>query len=85
VTDPDGRSDRRVVVLGDVMHCQVQVVESRWSFLFDADAEQAVRTREHLLKELEDPATVLAGGHFAGHVFGRVLPPEPRRAWASGR
>lgn len=85
VTDRDGRSDRRVVVLGDVLHCQVQVVESTWSFLFDADPAQAFRTREQLLKELEDPGTVLAGGHFAGNVFGRVLPPASRRAWASIR
>jgi hypothetical protein len=32
VTDPAGRTDERVVILGDVMHCQVQVVESEWSF-----------------------------------------------------
>ncbi|WP_142105159.1 hypothetical protein [Pseudonocardia cypriaca] len=61
----------------------MQVVESTWSFLFDADAAQAFRTREQLLKELEDPGTVLAGGHFAGNVFGRVLPPASRPAWAS--
>jgi glyoxylase-like metal-dependent hydrolase (beta-lactamase superfamily II) len=85
ISDPSGRTEQRLVVLGDVMHCQVQVTESSWSFLFDHDAEQGVRTREQLLKELEDPAVVLAGGHFAGHVFGRVLPPVARRAWASGR
>lgn len=85
VTDPAGADPRRLVVLGDVMHCQVQVVESGWSFVFDADADQAIRTREQLLKELEDPDTLLAGGHFADHVFGRVLPPLPRRAWADGR
>ena len=40
------------------MHCQVQVEQSRWSFLFDVDAEQSLRTREQLLKELEDPHTI---------------------------
>jgi glyoxylase-like metal-dependent hydrolase (beta-lactamase superfamily II) len=84
ISDPSGRTEQRLVVLGDVMHCQVQVTESSWSFLFDHDAEQGVRTREQLLEELEDPAVVLAGGHFAGHVFGRVLPPVARRAWACG-
>jgi len=53
--------------------------------LFDHDAEQGIRTREQLLKELENEHTVRAGGHFAGHVFGRVLPAVPHRAWASGR
>jgi hypothetical protein len=37
-----------------------------------------------LLKELEDEHTILAGGHFAGNVFGRVLPATARRAWFSG-
>lgn len=85
VTDSSGVDPRRLVILGDVMHCQVQVTESQWSFVFDADPEEAVRTREQLLKELEHPDTVPAGGHFADHVFGRVLPPIPRRAWADGR
>jgi glyoxylase-like metal-dependent hydrolase (beta-lactamase superfamily II) len=83
VTDPAGRDARRLVILGDVMHCQVQVIESHWSFAFDADPERGIATREQLLKELEDDDTVLAGGHFAGNVFGRVLPPTARRAWAS--
>jgi glyoxylase-like metal-dependent hydrolase (beta-lactamase superfamily II) len=30
VTDPDGRDPRRLVVPGDVMHCQVQVAEPGW-------------------------------------------------------
>ena len=67
------------------MHCQVQVTESSWSFAFDHNADQATQTRERLLRQLEDPATILAGGHFAGHVFGRVLPPRAGRVWASGR
>jgi glyoxylase-like metal-dependent hydrolase (beta-lactamase superfamily II) len=85
VTDPTHRSAERVVILGDVMHCQVQVTESQWTFVFDADPELGVATREQLLKDLESEQTILAGGHFAGHVFGRVLPAAARRAWASGR
>lgn len=81
VTDPTGRDPRRVVVLGDVMHCQVQVEEPHWSFAFDVDAAQGRETREKLLRELEDESTLLAGGHFAGHVFGRVLPPRQARGW----
>jgi glyoxylase-like metal-dependent hydrolase (beta-lactamase superfamily II) len=81
VTDPAGTDRARLVILGDVMHCQVQVVHSEWSFLFDTDPDLAAATREKLLGELEDPETLLAGGHFAGQVFGRVLPPVARRAW----
>jgi len=85
VTDPAGADDRRLIILGDVMHCQAQVTQSRWTFRFDVDAEQAIATRRQLLKELEHENTLLAAGHFAGHVFGRVLPPSSRRAWADGR
>ncbi|MDI2126977.1 MBL fold metallo-hydrolase [Yinghuangia seranimata] len=81
VTDPTGEDDDRLVILGDVMHCQVQVTESSWNFAFDVDPAQSVATRELLLKELEDEHTLLAGGHFAGHVFGRVLPPRAVRTW----
>ncbi|ONI90112.1 MBL fold metallo-hydrolase [Actinosynnema sp. ALI-1.44] len=79
-----GDDRRRVVVLGDVMHCQVQVAESHWSFAFDVDAEAGVDTRERLLDDVADGRTILAGGHFAGQVFGRVLPPVSRRVWAGG-
>lgn len=75
VTDPE--DDRRLIVLGDVMHSQVQVAESHWTCRFDVDPDQGLATRERLLKELETPGTILAGGHFAGQVFGEVR----RRAW----
>jgi len=83
ITDPTGHDDRRLVVLGDVMHCQVQVVESSWAFRFDVDPDQAVATRRRMLNELEDPNTLLAAGHFAGQVFGHVRPPSTRRAWTT--
>ncbi|MCF2532514.1 MBL fold metallo-hydrolase [Yinghuangia soli] len=85
VSDPAGTDPRRLIVLGDVMHCQVQVAEPHWSFAFDVDPAEGRATRERLLKELEDENTLLAGGHFAGHVFGRVLPPRTARVWQQGR
>lgn len=84
VRDPAGRSATRVLILGDVMHTQVQVDQSDWSFVFDADPRLGVATRERILHDVADDHTILAGGHFAGHVFGRVRPLAPRRAWASG-
>lgn len=85
VSDPSGATDLFVLVLGDVMHSQVQVVESEWTCAFDDDAEQAVRTRAGLLGSLDSANTIVAGGHFAGSVFGRVQPHSPRRAWRSAR
>jgi glyoxylase-like metal-dependent hydrolase (beta-lactamase superfamily II) len=85
VEDPSTQEAGRILILGDVMHSQVQVIESHWSFLFDENPEQAIATRAQLLKQSEEPGTTIAGGHFADHVFGRVLASAPRRAFASDR
>lgn len=81
VTDPG--SDRRLLVLGDVMHTQAQISETDWGFLFDADSAAAVRTRHAVLDAYHDERTTIAGGHFAGTVFGQFLPPVPRYRWAA--
>lgn len=46
------------------MHCPVQFDEADWSAALDVDKELAKRTREHLMRELEDPAMISADGHF---------------------
>ncbi|MEW9553307.1 MBL fold metallo-hydrolase [Nonomuraea sp. NPDC050783] len=81
VTDP--ATDLRLLVLGDVMHTQAQVSETDWSFLFDVDAEQSTKTRLALLEDYQDERTLVAGGHFAGTVFGRFLPPRRLHRWAA--
>ncbi len=83
VTDPG--TDRRLLVLGDVMHTQAQVSETNWNFLFDVDAEQGTKTRLALLEEYQDERTLIAGGHFAGEVFGRFLPARRLHRWAVAR
>ena len=71
----------RAIILGDVMHCPVQFDEADWSVLFDVDTELARRTRDRLMRELEDPSTVSADGHFSDAVFGRVMPAQGKRYW----
>jgi glyoxylase-like metal-dependent hydrolase (beta-lactamase superfamily II) len=72
---------QRAIILGDVMHCPVQFDEADWSVVFDVDKELARRTRERLMRELEDPSTVSASGHFSDVVFGRVMPAQGKRYW----
>lgn len=76
--------DERLIVLGDIMHCQVQVEQPDWTFMFDQDQAQARETRERILRELERSHTGLAAGHFSGSVFGHVDKPVARRRWMSG-
>jgi glyoxylase-like metal-dependent hydrolase (beta-lactamase superfamily II) len=80
VTDP--ASDQRLLILGDVMHTQAQVSETGWHFLFDVDAGQGTKTRIALLERYHDEHTIIAGGHFAGTVFGRFLPATRHHHWA---
>lgn len=76
-------ADERVIVLGDIMHCQVQIERPDWTFMFDQDQAKSRETRERILRELEKPHTGLAAGHFSGSVFGRVDKGVARRMWVS--
>lgn len=80
VTDP--ATERRLLILGDVMHTQAQVSETHWNFLFDTDATKGTQTRVALLEHYHDECTIIAGGHFAGAVFGRFLPASRRHRWS---
>jgi len=71
----------RAIILGDVIHCPVQLDEEEWGCVFDADPALARRTRESMLAELEDSGTVVMCGHFSDFVFGRCLSGQGRRMW----
>ena len=63
------------------MHCPVQFDKADWSVVFDVDKGLARRTRDRLMRELEDPSTVSADGHFSDAVFGRLMPAQGKRQW----
>lgn len=71
----------RAIILGDVVHCPVQLEEADWACLADVDPGLGRLTRERLWQELADPSTITAGGHFAQFTFGRVVQAEGRLAW----
>jgi glyoxylase-like metal-dependent hydrolase (beta-lactamase superfamily II) len=71
----------RAIVLGDVLHCPVQLEEEEWGCVFDVDPALARATREKLLAELEGSGTVAAGGHFSDFTFGSCMRGEGRRTW----
>ena len=77
----DGGDDVRVVILGDVLHSPVQLAEPGWEVAFDVDGAAARRTRARLLPQLEHPGTLLAAGHFAGDVFGRLARSAEGLTW----
>jgi glyoxylase-like metal-dependent hydrolase (beta-lactamase superfamily II) len=71
----------RALLLGDVVHCPVELVEAEWASLGDVDQALAVSTREALAREFEGTGVPMAGPHFPGMRFGRLLPGTGRRYW----
>jgi hypothetical protein len=69
------------VLLGDVVHCPVELMEDEWEAVMDVDPALASRTRETLAKELEGSDVAVAAAHFPGLRFGRLLSGAGRRLW----
>jgi glyoxylase-like metal-dependent hydrolase (beta-lactamase superfamily II) len=73
--------DQRALLLGDVVHCPVELLDDEWAGMADVDPELAKRTRVALARELEGTDTPVAAAHFPGLQFGRVLAAEGKRGW----
>ena len=71
----------RAMLLGDVVHCPVQLVDDEWASLFDVDPALARKTRTALAKEIEGSDVPVAAAHFPGMQFGRLIKAEGRRRW----
>ncbi len=75
---------KRALLLGDVVHCPVELLDDEWSGLGDVDPELAKRTRNALAREIEGKDVPVAAAHFPGLVFGRLLAAEGKRNWVVG-
>ncbi|MBA3653840.1 MAG: MBL fold metallo-hydrolase [Actinobacteria bacterium] len=71
----------RALLLGDVVHCPVELLDDEWAGMGDVDPALARRTRVALARELEGTDTPVAAAHFPGLQFGRVLGATGQRAW----
>jgi len=71
----------RGMLLGDVIHCPVELLDDEWATIGDVDPELAKRTRNALARELEGSDGPVAAAHFAGLQFGRLLFGEGQRRW----
>ena len=73
--------NERAIVLGDAVHCPVEILEPELTFVVDVDPELAQRTRVFIEQALLEPDTVAAAPHFADLVFGRLMRGEGRSSW----
>jgi glyoxylase-like metal-dependent hydrolase (beta-lactamase superfamily II) len=71
----------RAMLLGDVAHCPVELIEEEWNGMGDVDPDLARRTRNALARELEGTDVPVAAAHFPGLQFGRLLKGEGTRRW----
>lgn len=71
----------RALLLGDVVHCPVELVDDEWATIGDVDPALAKRTRAALAREIEGGDVPVAAAHFPGLRFGRLLAGEGRRSW----
>jgi glyoxylase-like metal-dependent hydrolase (beta-lactamase superfamily II) len=62
----------RAIVLGDTIHCPLEISHPELALLSDVDPVAARATRALLQREL-DGGTVAVGCHFPDFVFGRVV------------
>jgi glyoxylase-like metal-dependent hydrolase (beta-lactamase superfamily II) len=77
-----GDDGSRAVLLGDVVHCPVELVDPEWETIADVDPALALATRARLLAELEGTPDALVGAaHFPHLRFGRLLTGTSGRRW----
>ena len=69
----------RIMFLGDVVHCPIQLEEDEWAAFFDVDPELAKRTRTALARELEGTGVRVSGAHFPELQFGRLVKADGKR------
>jgi glyoxylase-like metal-dependent hydrolase (beta-lactamase superfamily II) len=71
----------RAFLLGDIVHCPVELVDDDWAGLGDVDPLLAKRVRTSLARELQGTDAEVAGAHFPGMHFGRLLAGKGTRSW----
>ena len=76
--------ERRLMLLGDVAHLPVQLLETGWATPWDVDAAQARRTRERVVRAAVDEPVWLVGTHFPGMRPGRLLDGGSGLRWETG-
>ncbi len=62
---------QRALLLGDVVHSVVELLEPGWEFAFDTDRAAAAAVRERISAELRQTGDPAAAAHFPGLAFGR--------------
>lgn len=71
----------RLILLGDVVHCPVELLDDDWQGIADVDPALAMATRAKVALEIEQTEAHVAAAHFPELEFGRLLRGEGKRLW----
>ena len=66
----------RAMMLGDVIHCPLEMTDEDFSMMADVDPRLAKAAKVALLNEIDDGSVHVASTHFPGMRFGRLLKDE---------
>ncbi len=75
------QGDERAMLLGDIIHCPLELMDDDFNLLVDYDQALADAVRETYARELEGADIPVAASHFPGLRFGRLLPGRGLRRW----
>lgn len=73
---------QRAMLLGDVIHCPLELVDSDFAIMADLDPEMAHKSKMLIAKEIENTDIHVASSHFPGLRFGRLLSGEGKKYWS---
>ena len=72
---------QRAMILGDTVHCPLELMDPEFSLMADMDQALADRTRVAIRREMEGGNVAVAAPHFPGLQFGRLLPGQGKMGW----
>ena len=71
----------RAMVLGDAVHCPLELTHPDFSLMSDMDKALADRTRARIRREVEGGDVLVGAPHFPELRFGRMLPGKGKQGW----
>lgn len=71
----------RAIMLGDTVHCALELIDENFSFGADTDPHAAHEAKMTIIREIEDGAVPVASPHFPELRFGRLLRRDAERRW----
>jgi glyoxylase-like metal-dependent hydrolase (beta-lactamase superfamily II) len=74
----------RAVLLGDVAHCPMELIDDDWEAIADVDPVLSVRTRREVARRLAADGVRATAAHLPGLRFGRLLEARGVRRWVVG-